>query len=61
MAKSNGMSATIGVVGAADIYGGGASSKLDMGSPATWTYIWMIVAAFVLFISSFSIVHHLEG
>lgn len=53
----------VGVVGAADIYGGsgntggGATTRTAAG----WTYIWVIVAVFVLFFSSFTIVHHLEG
>jgi hypothetical protein len=53
----------VGVVGAADIYGGagntggGATTK----SAAGWTYIWFGVAVFILFFSTFTTVRHMEG
>jgi hypothetical protein len=61
--NSNSNAVNIGVVGAADIYGGmgntggGASTSTAAG----WTYIWVGVAAFILFFSSFTIVRHMEG
>lgn len=53
----------VGVVGATDIYGGGGMTG-GGASPKTaagWTYIWVAIAVFVLFFSSFTIVHHLES
>jgi hypothetical protein len=53
----------VGVVGAADIYGGTGNTGggASVNTPAGWTYIWVGVAVFVLFFSSFTIVRHLEG
>jgi len=53
----------VGVVGAADIYGGSGMTGggASMATAAGWTYIWVGIAAFVLFFSTFTIVHHLEG
>lgn len=53
----------VGVVGAADIYGGSGNTAggASLTTPAGWTYLWVGIAAFILFFSSFTIVRHLEG
>jgi hypothetical protein len=53
----------VGVVGAADIYGGAGNTGggATTSTAAGWTYIWVGIAAFVLFCSSFTIVRHMEG
>jgi hypothetical protein len=54
----------IGVVGGADIYGGGApgiGNGVSTKTAAGWTYIWAGVAVFILFFSTYTVVRHLEG
>lgn len=53
----------VGVVGAADIYGGAGNTGggATTGTAAGWTYIWFGIAVFILFFSSFTIVRHMEG
>lgn len=61
--SSNQAGVNVGVVGAADIYGGSGNTGggATPHTAAGWTYIWVGIAAFILFFSSFTIVRHLEG